>query len=177
MRVLNRQSLVLLAVLCAAVPLGAQTKPATLTGQDYAEIEQLSMRYARGFDSGNGELFARAFTADGVLNLGRTPTEGREKLAEFGGRPRDDKGPAHLYHVVANVLIEPTPQGASGVVYTLLMNLGHEGKPAAVTGGFIYNDSYVKGPEGWRIKTRIGTAARPGQAPAAAPPAPPSARQ
>ena len=127
----------------------------SLTAQDYAEIQQLYGRYAIGYDSGNGDLFARAFTADGTFTIpNRMVVTGREKLAEFAAAPGGNKGPTNVLHVNSNITIEPSAEGATATAYVLLVNIGPSGKPSALTGGGIYRDTFVKGPEGWRIKTR-----------------------
>jgi len=59
-----------------------------------------------------------------------------------------------MLHVVSNVTIEPSAEGASGTAYVLLVNIGQSGKPSALTGGGIYRDTFVKSAEGWRIKSR-----------------------
>ena len=126
----------------------------SLTALDYAEIQQLYGRYAIGYDSGNGEMFARAFTADGTFQLPNNVIAGREKLAAFAGQPGNNKGPTNVFHVVSNVTIEPSAEGATGTAYVLLVNIGQTGKPSALTGGGVYRDTFVKSPEGWRIKSR-----------------------
>ena len=156
---LKRKALIVLGVsiLVLAVVQGQQkaTKSPSLTPMDYFEIQQLYARYSHGFDSAadNGNMFARAFTSDGVFNLPNgIVIEGQHKLAEFAARPGNNKGPTNVFHVVSNVLIEPAPEGATGLAYVELVNIGQAGKPSALTGGGIYRDVFVKGPEGWRIK-------------------------
>src|SRR5688572_20332509 len=93
---LMRKALVVLAitvpvVLTVLAGVQAQSQPrarGSLTALDYAEIEQLYGRYAFGYDTGNGELWARAFTADGTFVLpGGKALVGRQQLAEFAAAP------------------------------------------------------------------------------------------
>lgn len=160
-----------LIVLCGslmvlAVVQGQQksTTNPTLTALDYAEIQQLYARYAHGIDSGaeNGELFARVFTSDGIfevvtvkdgLSTSRV-TQGHAKLAEMANRI--GKGPTFLHHWAVNIMIEPSPEGATGSAYNLVVEplVGDPTKPYPVTSGGIYKDIFVKGPDGWRIKKR-----------------------
>lgn len=135
--------------------LHAQQHSKSLTALDYAEIQQLYGRYAIGFDTGSGEMFAQAFTRDGVFQTPNATMEGYEKLAEFGSRPNATKGPTNVFHVVSNVTIAPSPEGATGTAYVLLVNLGKTGQASSLAGGGIYHDVFVKGPEGWRIKKRV----------------------
>src|SRR5215510_4585895 len=102
----------------------SQRARASLTALDYAEIQQLYARYAIGFDSGNGDLFARAFTADGTFvypvddanhsefrnGPGGLVIVGRQKLAEFAASGTN-KGPTNVAHTVTNPLIEPSAEG------------------------------------------------------------------
>src|SRR5256885_2193904 len=118
-----------------------QRAKGALTALDYAEIQQLYGRYAIGYDSGNGDLFARAFTADGTFTLpNNTVIAGREKLAAFAAAPGGNKGPTNVLHVNSNITIEPSAEGATATAYVLLVNIGQTGKPSALNGGGIYHD-------------------------------------
>jgi SnoaL-like domain len=130
-----------------------------LTALDYIEIEQLSYRYGWALDSGenNGYAYADLYAPDGTFTgtnqgpSGRT-YQGRDNLAALarGGR----RGPLYVSHLVTNVVITPTPEGAVGRAYVGIFDLGEAGKaPAAGHGGF-YDDVYVKTSNGWRIKKR-----------------------
>jgi SnoaL-like domain len=132
----------------------------TLTAQDYIDIRALADRYAYGLDSGadNGHLYANVFTEDGEFHgppavPGGPPfdAKGRENLRQFavGGR-----GSAYVRHFMANHLIEPSPEGARGKVYLLVIDIGQDGKQTSVNMGGHYEDVYVKTAEGWRIKSR-----------------------
>jgi hypothetical protein len=138
-----------------------------LTALDYQEITQLINRYAYGIDTcGNdGRDYANVFTEDGQFidnNSdagyavgGRVLAKGRDALAKLvGGGPDGCKvmpwtGWSHL---MLNHQITATPEGASGRVY--LVQLGMRG-PGSVDRHGGYEDTYVKTPEGWRIKTRM----------------------
>ncbi len=145
--------LVVLTVARAQSQSGAR---GSLTALDYAEIEQLYGRYAIGYDTGNGEMWARAFTADGTFVLpGGKTLVGRQQLSEFAAAPGNNKGPTNVFHVNSNITLESSREGATGTSYVLLVNLGESGKPSTITGGGIYRDQFVKTPEGWRIKKRV----------------------
>jgi hypothetical protein len=84
--------------------------------------------------------------------------EGRERLAEAaGGNGRGcpfTRMP--LSHVIVNLVIEPTADGAKGKSYLVYPGIdgqfvdddhtGHDGG---------YQDAYVKTPDGWRFKERV----------------------
>jgi hypothetical protein len=140
----------------------AKTRAATrpLTAQDYIDIRALAANYAYGLDSGEGDgaLYASVFAPDAEFHgpparRGGAPfdAKGRDELRKFaqGGR-----GPGYVRHFMANHLIEPSPEGATGKVYLLVIDIGQDGKPTSVNMGGHYEDVYVKTAEGWKIKIR-----------------------
>jgi hypothetical protein len=135
-------------------------KTTSLTAQDYIDIRALANRYAYGLDTGadNGHVYANVFAEDGEFHgpaaePGGAPfnAKGRENLRQFaiGGR-----GSAYVRHYMANHLIEPSPEGARGKVYLLVIDIGQDSKQTSVNMGGHYEDVYVKTAEGWRIKSR-----------------------
>jgi hypothetical protein len=132
-----------------------------LTALDYLEIEQLVYRYGYALDTGADNGFAYAdlyadgatFTGTNQGPAGRT-YQGRERLAALarGGK----RGPNFMSHWVTNVVIEPAPGGAIGKTYVGIFDIGNGGNGAKsrVDHGGIYNDVYVKTPQGWRFKSR-----------------------
>jgi hypothetical protein len=139
-----------------------------LTALDYLEIEQLVYRYGYALDTGadNGFAYADLYADDATFTgtnqgpSGRT-FQGRERLAALarGGK----RGPNFMSHWVTNVVIEPAPGGAIGKTYVGIFDIGNGGNGAKsrIDHGGIYNDVYVKTPQGWRFKTRtrVGSAA------------------
>ena len=168
-------------VCAGAMSAAAQTRGGTaaseLTALDYLEIEQLTYRYGYALDIGsdNGYAYADLFTADGTFTgtnqrpSGRTYT-GREALAALarGGR----RGPRFVSHYVTNVVIEPTADGAVGRTYVAILDIGNGGNGArsSVNHGGLYNDVYVRTPNGWRFKSRTFYSSRSGD-PVQPPPA------
>jgi hypothetical protein len=123
-----------------------------LTTQDILEIQQLGAKYAYGLDTGadNGYYYANVFTPDGSFGT----TVGREKLAALA---REGGGRLKLrgyQHIVTNVIVEPTADGAVGSQYIQVLTVGGKGKPPMLDHGGRYEDVYVKTAEGWRIKSR-----------------------
>ena len=53
-----------------------------------------------------------------------------------------------------NPWIEVSPEGATGKVYAVVLDVGEDGKPNSIIGGGHYEDVYAKTAQGWRIKTR-----------------------
>ena len=132
-----------------------------LTALDYLEIEQLAYRYGYALDTGadNGSGYADLYADDATFTgtnqgpSGRT-YQGRERLAALarGGK----RGPNFMSHWVTNVVIEPAPGGAIGKTYVGIFDIGNGGNGAKsrVDHGGLYNDVYVKTPQGWRFKSR-----------------------
>ena len=67
-------------------------------------------------------------------------------------------------HFLTNIVIEPSPEGARGRQYLVVIDIGEGGKPSSVLIGGHYEDIYVKTPEGWRFKSRTLYQARTGNA-------------
>lgn len=133
-----------------------------LTAMDYIEIEQLNHKYAWAIDTcgDDGFEYADLYTSDGTFVDGETGRRwrGREQLAEAaGGNGRGCpfvKMP--LSHLIVNLVVEPTPDGATGKSY--LVYPGKNGefadeKHRGHDGG--YQDVYVKTVDGWRFKERV----------------------
>jgi hypothetical protein len=133
-----------------------------LTALDYIEIEQLVRKYAWAIDtcSNDGFDYADLYTPDGVFINGENGErwQGRERLAEAaGGNGRGCPFPAMpLSHLILNLVIEPTADGAVGKSY--LVYPGRNGefadeKHRGHDGG--YQDTYVKTAAGWRFQERV----------------------
>ena len=140
-----------------------ESRPAMpLTALDYIEIEQLNRKYAWALDTcaNDGFDYADLYTADGTFVDGKTGKRwhGRDELAEAaGGHGKGCPFPKMpLEHIVVNLVIEATPDGAKGKSY--LVYPGRNGKYVddehhGHDGG--YQDSYVKTANGWRYRERI----------------------
>jgi hypothetical protein len=139
----------------------------TLTGQDYAEIEQLIYTYGYAIDTcaGSGYEYADLYTPDGVFvdNFteegfkagGLQRASGREQLARAagGGTAKcENVGWKDWSHLMLNPVIRPTADGAHGRTYTVVIG---EGGPNHVQRFGGYEDDFVKTADGWRIKKRI----------------------
>jgi hypothetical protein len=138
------------------------TGPA-LTAMDYIEIRKLVAGYAYGLDGGgdNGYNYADLF-APGAVVFGSV--SGRENIANLARR--EPHGPQYVRHFLTNVLIDPTPEGASGKQYLAVTDIGENGKPTSIFLGGRYEDTYVKTPQGWRFKTRTLVRAKSATPPA-----------
>lgn len=125
----------------------AQGSGGQLTAQDYVEIQQLYARYNWAIDAGDVEGYVALYTPDGQFNT----FSGAEGLRTFmknrqGGTRR---------HWNSNLVITPSPDGAAGKVYLLLVDVGQ--KPPAISSAARYADVLVKTASGWRFKRRQTT--------------------
>ena len=132
--------------------------PATLTPQDYIDIQHLVSSYPYGLDGNtdNGATYASLFAPGGVF--GRPRTEGRDNLAALANtQPR---GANYVRHFITNHVIEPSPGGAIGREYAVIIDIGENGNPGRIALGGRYDDEYVKTPQGWKFKNRTFTPSR-----------------
>jgi hypothetical protein len=148
-------------VLVAGAILRAQQRGAavtTLTPQDYIDIQQLVSSYAYGLDGNtdNGATYASLFAPGGIF--GRPRTEGRDNLAALANR--EPHGANYVRHFIANHVIEPSPGGAIGREYAVIIDIGESGQPGRIFLGGRYDDEYVKTPQGWKFKMRTFTPSR-----------------
>lgn len=138
-----------IALSLATASLGSAQHKSSLTADDYIEIQQLYARYNMAIDSGDAEGYAGTFTPDGVFNT----FNGHDALVGFIHRWRDNMKGANMRHWNTNLAINGTPEGASGFVYLLLVDVSV--RPPAITTAAKYEDQLVKTPQGWRFKKRV----------------------
>ena len=117
-----------------------------LSAGDKAAIEKLIADYAHDLDTCKATEYADLFTADGAFISGpRGSVAGHEKLAGLvTSEPYCKPGAAgsSTGHTIASVSIQPTHDGATGVV-KLPPNVGGH-----------YDDVYAKTSSGWKFKSR-----------------------
>lgn len=140
-----------------------------LTGQDYAEIQQLYARYNHAVDAIDGEGVASVYTPDGTFNLGKNrQLVGHDALVHWvNTEVKANHAVDHRRHWNTNLMIAGTPEGAKGAVYLLTINVGVN--PPVILQAGRYDDTLVKTPQGWRFKTRMVQGDRDGVSSATAP--------
>ena len=85
-------------------------------------------------------------------------SEGHDNLAKLA--TQEPHGAQYVRHFITNHVIEPSPGGAIGKEYAVIIDIGEGGKPSGIFLGGRYDDEYVKTPEGWRFKMRTFTPSR-----------------
>ena len=125
-----------------------------LTAQDYADIQQLYWQYNQGADFRDAALFVSAFSDDAVFRAGPLQLTGKDELTAWRGeRDAGGSGDNGRRHWNSSYRITPSSDGAEGRVYWLLVDVS-SGQPKHIGSGY-YDDTYVKTPDGWRIKQRV----------------------
>jgi hypothetical protein len=144
-----RKSLALFGIIVAAgaTLVHAQKAGGTLTAQDLVDIQQLYAKYNWTLDAGDAEGYASTFTPDGVFNN----NVGHDAIVKFAETFHGGMG-ARVRHWNTNLLILPTPEGAHGQVYLVLVDFST--KPATIVTSASYSDDLVKTAQGWRFKKR-----------------------
>lgn len=133
-----------------------------LTPADYIEIYQLYSAYAYAIDTGNGAARIATFTPDGIFKSPITNHQAdslenvKRRTDSYGQRER----PGLMRHMLFNIHITPTPDGAEGYCYALFpaAEFPPTGKPAAdgsqpIVTGF-YRDILVRTAAGWRFQVK-----------------------
>lgn len=143
--------LMLAGMLTFAGTAGAAQSQSPLSQGDYTEIQMLYARYAHAYDSSNPDMWTSTFTEDSQFVIGERVLRGRKEIATLIGSRGPVKSRPKIFHLNSNILIEPSPEGAKGSAYVVLIDLQ---KNPAITGGGTYEDVIVKTGEGWRFKKR-----------------------
>ena len=149
--------LILITILGSVGWISAQPRTSVLSSQDLHEIEQLVEGYHRGIDIGPEDA-SWVFAEDAVFEysagsvIGAT-VSGSHELKKFYAERRQTNTARHL---ISNVVIKPTPNGATGSLYMTTLNRTDD-SPVTVTAFGIYEDIYAKTAAGWRIKRRVYT--------------------
>src|SRR5262245_16783726 len=130
-----------------------------LSSDDMVEVQQPYAKANWALDSGDSQGYAGTFTPDGVFNN----NVGHDAIVKFADGFHAGMG-AHLKHWNTNLMITPSPTGATGQVYLVLVD--YSTKPPSIFTSASCSDELVKTPQAWRLKKR----ATKGDT---APPAPP----
>jgi len=155
---MNWKNTAIVSMIIAAVAVGWGAAQGSVRGglnpQDYVDIQELYATYARAYDTdeADGRVFAETFTPDGQLILRDKAITGHKELAAYS-HERDKSGGV-IQHWNTNLIVRPSPGGATASVYLVLFRGAFEGKPASISVVSNYNDELVKTSGGWRFKSR-----------------------
>ena len=132
----------------------AQTKSGAsgrLTPEDFLEIEQLVQGYTHGIDVGPEDA-SWTFAPDGAFVSERRTVKGERELKEMYAARRKRHNPKQR-HLLTNLIVKLIDEGASGTAYITVIEPNDNSVPAISYYG-MYNDTYVRTSNGWRIKRR-----------------------
>ena len=122
----------------AAGWVGAQgTRGPPLTGQDYAEIEQLIARYYQALDFEDRAMFESIWTEDAVYRIESMgqPVEGRDAIVQRTVGRWADRPPEHeRRHWQNNLVVTPTPEGATARAYWISFEVSYSPPKPALSG-------------------------------------------
>ena len=151
----NMQKWMTSAILGVLVGVGATAghaqRATELSGTDYAEIQRLYATYNHGIDANDGGMFASVFSSDGEFVVPGRTIKGRADIAALAGGRGGVRERPKVRHITTSVMINPSPEGATGSAYVILVDLA---QTAAIAGGGVYEDVIVGTPQGWRFKKR-----------------------
>jgi hypothetical protein len=121
-----------------------------LTVEDQFAIQQLYARYNHAFDRGDAEDWAACFTPDGRLGEDHA---GRAQIAALARHIGDARGKGR--HWIGNLVLDSLAKHhATGTCYLMFVRVGGGKGPPQVVSTAVYEDELVKGPDGWRFKSR-----------------------
>lgn len=128
---------------------------AAFTAEDYVQIIQLYSRYNHTFDlDADGTAWADTFTPEGAHG----ETAGRQALIEYARaahkRESLTNNAWNRRHIVTSPMITPTPEGADGTAFLMMVLVGSGQNPPQVHSTQVYHDKLVKTKAGWRFKKR-----------------------
>lgn len=117
-------------------------------------LRRVSERYAYAVDSGDGDLLAAQFTADGVVESPRGKFEGHEQIrgipAMVAGRY------LKTFHAVLNQMVRPIEGGAAGETYCIARHYFRDpaGRYLCYEMTIRYLDRFARTSDGWRLARR-----------------------
>jgi hypothetical protein len=138
-------------VVGGAVWLNGQPRTASnqLSPQDLYDIEQLVQGYTRGIDIGPEDA-SWVFARDAVFLYNDSRVTGEKELKAFYENLRKTNRTRTIRHLLSNLVIKAAPGGATGSVYLTTVEA-----PTTITAVGMYEDTYAKTADGWRIKRRL----------------------
>jgi hypothetical protein len=114
------------------------------------QIRNLQALYAQAADDADPQKFGGMFAEDGELLLLGNCTKGREKIGDWLVQSLTT---GRLRHLTMNSVVHVEGESSAVGSLDLLILHARDGQ-WVVMGTARYSDTYVRTPEGWKIKTR-----------------------
>ena len=126
-----------------------------LSGEDYAEIQNLYAYYNLCSDAGDAEGYASCFTPDGVLASGPSfKVQGRPNFVAFKKKDAGSRGGRYRRHWNGSIHLEKLDENTvRGRCYLATYN-GMPGTLPELADVGVYEDKIIKTAEGWRFAER-----------------------
>jgi len=127
-----------------------------LSADDYNEIQNLYAYYNLCSDAGDAEGYASCFTEDGLLMaVGRDfRVQGRKNFVEFKKKDAAGRGGKYRRHWNGSLYLEKLDERTvRGRCYLNAYN-GVPGSLPELADVAVYEDTIVKGAQGWRFAER-----------------------
>lgn len=124
-----------------------------------AQIQQTLNRYIWALDAKDSEMYAAAFTTDGVNRLGTREFKGRDAIRAF---IKKNPNEPPLHHLLTNVVMDFLGDGSAHVQSYFLVVQGDipTGMKISMLGW--YDDVFVRVGEQWLIRERKSGTFGPG---------------
>lgn len=126
---------------------------AQLSELDHIEIRQLYAKYCFAVDLGDGAMRAAVFTPDGSFK--GAANDHRPESVQAMSERTAKQGNIGRRHLITNIVITPSPEGATGRAYALILQRPKEDASALVGHVGVYDDTLVRTADGWRFSTRV----------------------
>ena len=122
-----------------------------MTPDDTLAIQRLYAEYNHAIHRRDGAAWADCFMADGVFSNRAERVTGREALSVYA----DGFSKAvNARYWIDNLLLESTPEGASGSCYLMLFHTGAGGVSPTISLTGVYTDRLTKVDGQWKFAAR-----------------------
>jgi hypothetical protein len=152
------------AILCLASALGgamlvqAQQRKATLTTDDYFEIQRLLYTNHTGYDFAirdNGDMWTSTFTPDAVLDNAPTHLVGEKEIRAYAVDPSKAAPTRRFRHWTSTFNVTPNAEGAILSAFYLVISDNNATTPMTIGPTGRYESQVVKTKDGWKIKHHV----------------------
>ena len=134
-----------------------------MRAEDMLAIQQQIARYSYTFDSGDADGWAKVFTPDGLWEFYATGAkqpdtrlDGYAALRDFCARRFSERrGGTTSYHHQSGIIFDELTADSARVRAMLIITVQVPGEQPRLYMTGVYEDQWVKTPEGWRIKYRV----------------------
>jgi hypothetical protein len=151
------------AVLCvvsalAGAALVRAERPATISTDDFTEIQRLLYTNHTGYDFAmrdHGDMWTATFLPDAVLDNGPTHLVGERAIRQYALTPLETSPNRKFRHWTTTFQVSPNPEGAIlSAFYLTIADTGANGG-MTIGGTGRYESLVVKTKNGWRIKHHV----------------------